>query len=257
MKSTPTTLLILAALATPLLASSATRAQMLGPTPYLSRADSPFNLSGLGTTFFLEDFEDGMLNVPGITVTPMSFSICGCGGLTDSVDGDDGVIDGSGAAGHSLFTGDGSTGITVTFFAEPFGRLPTRAGIVWTDGAGQINFEAYDADGVLIGTLQGDHADGSYNGTTAEDRFYGVIHEAGISRIHLSNTGGGIEVDHIQYGLATCRPDLNADGAVNVQDFLLYLAAFAAADPRADFTGDGSITISDFLAFLSAYASGC
>ena len=36
-----------------------------GPTPYLSAADSPFDLSGLGTTFFLEDFEDGELNTPG------------------------------------------------------------------------------------------------------------------------------------------------------------------------------------------------
>ena len=38
----------------------------LGPTPYLSQADSPFDLSELGTTFFLEDFEDGELNTPGI-----------------------------------------------------------------------------------------------------------------------------------------------------------------------------------------------
>jgi len=35
----------------------------LGPTPYLSSADSPFDLSGLGTAYFLEDFEDGQLIV--------------------------------------------------------------------------------------------------------------------------------------------------------------------------------------------------
>lgn len=33
--------------------------------PYLSAADSPFILSGLGTTFFLEDFEDE-LQQPGL-----------------------------------------------------------------------------------------------------------------------------------------------------------------------------------------------
>src|SRR5690242_6738717 len=44
-------------------------ATFLGPTPYLSRADSPFDLSGLGTTFFLEDFEDHALNTPGVSVS--------------------------------------------------------------------------------------------------------------------------------------------------------------------------------------------
>ena len=39
---------------------------VIGPRPYLSAADSPFDMSGLGTTFFLEDFEDGELNTLGI-----------------------------------------------------------------------------------------------------------------------------------------------------------------------------------------------
>src|SRR5687768_15287026 len=39
----------------------------LGPITYRSAADSPFDLSGLGETFFLEDFEDGEMNTPGIS----------------------------------------------------------------------------------------------------------------------------------------------------------------------------------------------
>lgn len=35
----------------------------LGPIPYLSRADSPFDLTI--PDFYLEDFEDGQLNTPG------------------------------------------------------------------------------------------------------------------------------------------------------------------------------------------------
>jgi len=54
------------------LAPSATAEPIFfGPTPYLSAADSPFDLSGLGTTMFLEDFEDGELNTPGILTTSL------------------------------------------------------------------------------------------------------------------------------------------------------------------------------------------
>jgi probable HAF family extracellular repeat protein len=56
---------------------------------------------------------------------------------------------------------------------------------------------------------------------------------------------------------ASCAVDFNADGDVNVQDFLSFLAAFAAADPRADFDASGAINVQDFLVFLASFASGC
>jgi hypothetical protein len=61
----------------------------------------------------------------------------------------------------------------------------------------------------------------------------------------------------LQFIGAPCRPDVNGDGQVNVQDFLSYLSLYAAGDARADFTGDGAVNVQDFLAFLSAYAAGC
>lgn len=54
-----------------------------------------------------------------------------------------------------------------------------------------------------------------------------------------------------------CPADFNGDDVVNVQDFLAFLAAYAAGEPRADFTGDGQVNVQDVLAFLTAYASGC
>jgi probable HAF family extracellular repeat protein len=54
-----------------------------------------------------------------------------------------------------------------------------------------------------------------------------------------------------------CRADVNGDGSVNVQDFLVYLQAFAAADSSADLNGDGSVTVQDFLVFLNLYGLGC
>lgn len=178
------------------LAAPAFGATFFGPTPYLSLADSPF----LGSpNFTLEDFEDGLFNTPGVTVDvgdPV-----GPGSITDSVDGDDGLIDGFGTNGWSFFSGNGAGGIRFTFDAAALGGLPTRAGIVWTDGFALITFEAFDASGASLGTISGDHSDGSISGTTIDDRFYGIEHAGGIASISIKNLSGGIEVDHLQFGM--------------------------------------------------------
>jgi uncharacterized repeat protein (TIGR01451 family) len=176
-------------------------ATYLGPTSYLSLNDSPFLAGITAGTIALETFEDGVLNVPG--VTPSAGSPIGPGGLTDSVDGDDGSINGSGTNGRSFFSGSGATGITFTFNATILGGFPTQAGIVWTDGGGgaQVFFEAFDATGNSLGVFgPSNNADGSNVGTTAEDRFFGITFAGGISAIKIRNVGGGIEVDHLQYG---------------------------------------------------------
>jgi murein tripeptide amidase MpaA len=74
-------------------------------------------------------------------------------------------------------------------------------------------------------------------------------------------TGAVVEaaVDDVQLAVTGCPfspADFNHDGVVNVQDFLAFLAAYAAGDTRCDFNTDGQINVQDFLAFLSAYAAG-
>lgn len=178
------------------------QATLLGPSPYLSSADSPFSPFTGFTYFHLENFEDHLLNTPGVSASAGGVASVVFGpGIHDSVDGDDGSIDGSGLAGDSYFSSPGAAGISFSFSAAALGALPDAVGIVWTDGAGTISFEAFDALNISLGVLTGSHADGSVSGTTAEDRFYGITHTGGISRIHISNSGGGIEVDHLQYGL--------------------------------------------------------
>lgn len=199
-------------------------AALLGPTAYLSSAASPFAPFTGFSYFHLEDFEDGLLNTPGVTATATgSVTFCvvntpGCfpgSGLIDSVDADNGLIDGyGGAPGHDLFASVGSSGITFTFDAGALGALPNAVGIVWTDGAGTITFEAFDQDDISLGTLIGTHADGSVTGGTAEDRFYGVTTSGGISRIKIKNSAGGIEVDHLQYGLRGSRGNLPEPGTL-------------------------------------------
>ena len=185
----------------------------LGPTPYLSFADSP--ISGRNATYFhLEDFEDHLLNVPGVTASAGGVSSIAFGpSLHDSVDADDGVINGSGTAGDAYFTPTGAAGITFTFNATTLGNLPTHAGLVWTDGAGTTFFEAFDRNGVSMGARGPFNiADGSNNGTTSEDNFFGVYNKDGISAIKIWNTVGGMEIDHLQYSFATANtpPVINA-----------------------------------------------
>lgn len=206
----------LAAMASLGLATSASAATFFGPTPYRSVADVPAGFYSSGAPTFLEDFEDLTLS-GGISASagaPLSPS-----GITDSVDGDDGVIDGSGTNGRSYFSGAGSTGITFTFAAPV-----TAAGLVWTDGAGAVDFEAFAPDGTSLGSL-GPFDDvgfpgGAFSGQTDEDRFFGVTNAAGIGSIFIRNTFGGIEVDHVQYG------DLATSAAIPLPGGLpLYLGA--------------------------------
>ncbi|UYV13537.1 MAG: FG-GAP repeat protein [Phycisphaera sp.] len=73
--------------------------------------------------------------------------------------------------------------------------------------------------------------------------------------LHIGEDQGMAEV----YDLACllCAPDLDADGALTIFDFLTFLNLFQAGDPIADFDGDGELTIFDFLAFQTAFDAGC
>lgn len=84
---------------------------------------------------------------------------------------------------------------------------------MWTDvgnvsagafGTGNVTFSAFDAADQFVGSigpvLLGD---GVVVGTAAEDRFFGVVHGAGIRRITLSmDTSNDWEVDHLQFSTA-------------------------------------------------------
>ncbi|HET8578911.1 MAG TPA: PEP-CTERM sorting domain-containing protein [Methylomirabilota bacterium] len=195
---------------------------LFGPTPYLcfdtatapagcGGADSPFKSLSF-SYFFLETFEDHLFNVPGVTASAGGVTSVVFGpSIHDSVDADDGAIDGSGLLGDSFFSSSGASGITFTFSAAILGALPTHVGIVWTDGAGTISFSASGLGGALapctiVGYSDPGSPDGSVSGTTAEDRFFGCSDPGGISSISISNSSGGIEVDHLQYGLLGAGP---------------------------------------------------
>ncbi len=171
-----------------------------GPSAYRAHWNGwlPQDRSRWPSSARLEDFEDGQLNVGGVTAS--AGSVLGPGANTDSVDNDDGDLnDFSGTRGRSFYSPNGAAGITFNFGSSTT-SAPTRVGIAWTDGEGLTTFEAFDLSGNLIariGPLA--LADGAFNGGTREDRFFQIAHQGRIGSIKVSNSRGGIEVDHLQF----------------------------------------------------------
>lgn len=207
------TSLTVAALATGLASQAhAAVATFVTNSPYAQFSDSPFFGIGNGNpNFYLENFEDGLLNTPGVSAQG-GFAVSVSPSI-DSVDGDDGVFDGNGNAGHSWYSGGVVTSISFSFNAGDLGQLPTHAGIVWTDvgltpnppqGVDSIVLRAFDTNGVSLGGILFDNlGDGNVFGGSAEDRFFGAIFAGGISKITITSLGGSgdWEVDHLQYGI--------------------------------------------------------
>lgn len=195
----------------------------LGPTPYSSAADSPFDVSRIQ----LEDFEDGELNTPGISSLSNTF-VRSPGPNTDSVDGDDGTLDGFGTSGHSIFS-DGALieptsppryYMDMAFaFAPIDGKLPNVFGFVVTDCAPNSSIHILLLDHQLrvldqfytLPFFEGGLGDDTGSGTTSEDRFFGVTDPRGIQAVRITlmsrdDPFGGIELDHLQFGTIVPEP---------------------------------------------------
>ena len=156
--------------------------------PYRSFADSPFAAQAHNSDYFyLETFEDGALNTPGIqdntidiltggkvtlpdgrevqlggiAVVERQGEVRGPGSLTDSIDFDDGSYDGSGNHGHSyhqhhfnahLDAEDSISyvhSINFCFKENDLGTLPNAFGFAWTDGedGGTLSVLTVDSEG--------------------------------------------------------------------------------------------------------------
>ena len=165
-------------------------------SPYLSAGDSPFNTLVAG--YYIEDFEDSTLNTPGVVLT----TPFGSGISAISVDADDGVIDGSGAAGKSLqvVTEGGIIGATFTFDIGVLGQWPQNVGIVATYAhTSPLVIEAFDPLGSSLGTTT---ASLSTDYTTSDDVFFGITDVGGISSFSVTSGAAAtyLHLDHLQYG---------------------------------------------------------
>jgi len=184
---------------------------LIGPVlPYTGISDSPFSSMSFSSFTLIKMTTQpvGPLSVPGVAVSGSPVVIAP-GFLVDSVDG--------GNAGQSLFSASGATGITFTFDAAVLGSLPTAAGVAWTDGDFVIHFSAIDGNGNSLGHIDDSSGcDFSLCGDGDPDnyRFFGAIASAGIKSISISNDGGGIEVDHLQFGVLAPQSSVPEPGTL-------------------------------------------
>ncbi|MCC6660281.1 MAG: hypothetical protein IT437_05290 [Phycisphaerales bacterium] len=78
-----------------------------------------------------------------------------------------------------------------------------------------------------------------------------------IARNFLAPNDLSQYVDNFSLGTATCYPDCNGDGALNLSDFGCYQTRFALGEPYADCNGDGVRNLADFGCFQTKFALGC
>jgi hypothetical protein len=167
--------------------------------PYLQTSNSPLVTSSPG--YKLENFEPSSptLAALGINLSTLhGFSVDP--GL--SVDGDDGSVDGSGAAGHSLtvFTQANTTGATFTFNNIMIGAYPKSAAVAVTAaGASLLTFTAYDTSNVVSGTYN--LANVFTSTPTSDDFLFWASDAAGISAISVTSNSALIHLhlDHVQF----------------------------------------------------------
>ena len=92
---------------------------------------------------------------------------------------------------------------------------------------------------------------------TADERgvWAAALDGSGASRIYPSPTGWNAGALALVPG--GCAVDLNGDGVVNTQDFLLFLNLWTSSDETADWNGDDTINTQDFIAYLNDWVAGC
>ena len=191
-------------------------ATVIGPVPYRQRSDSPFFRGIEEGTIYLEDFEDGALNTPGVSGRYSGIY------HEAGVDEDDGAVDGRGnnyaLHGSGIIYVDESDAsewfLELSFTPDPRHGHPTYVGLAllgFTVYPPQFEsyflFRAYDSAGAILapGNIRVDRVRLPANTpslSTAGDQFIGIYSDTGISRI-LVSAG---KIDHLQYGWAIPEP---------------------------------------------------
>ncbi|MCC6659983.1 MAG: choice-of-anchor J domain-containing protein [Phycisphaerales bacterium] len=67
----------------------------------------------------------------------------------------------------------------------------------------------------------------------------------------------GVDTFTYEPATASCYPDCNGDGVLNLSDFGCFTTKFALGDAYADCNGDGIRNLADFGCFTTKFALGC
>jgi hypothetical protein len=235
---------------------------------YVEIASSPFNSPKL----VWDDFEFGL--------NPVGLSIVGVVSLEggNSVDGDDGFVDGVVGSGktttNSLRLGNWNfpltpANATVIFDSIALGGFPVKAGFVVTDASGlddingnpiplSVNVQAILADGTPVSTTIPVRSEFA---VVPDDLFIGFQSAAGISSLTVS-CELPIAIDHFQYELAPAfvppvlRDDFDGDGRSDVAWFNNVSAGAAIWNVNGSVVSGGYTNITPSSNDLKLVATG-
>jgi len=195
----------------------------IGPLPYRSIADSPFDLSRLGVDFYVENFSTELLHIPptGSGGDPF-FTKFSTPGASETSGYGYPFANPAGGELHGLpqyvdfWAGLQSVDLSFEFDANELGHFPNAIGFRITNGS-PITVNFYAADGSLIERLfaptaplpPGPPPTGM---AAAMDyylrfRFFGAITPVGIARVTVSSPVNSLILQDFQYGQQIPEPN--------------------------------------------------
>jgi hypothetical protein len=202
----PTRVLLFAALVATA-SSVAAAPTLVTKDNYKSMADSPFSLAG---GYYLEDFEGGAINAPGLDIAivdgatdPWGSKLAGPADSAFSLEPSGWSLRSEYAA--TRLDGFDFANAYIEFDATALGGLPTEVGFVFTRAEPLPDFIEFIVEGPEW--FQG----GRLDPTFAANRFVGARLEEGIKSLTLRLYHGFpsdpvFEIDHVQYGAIVPEP---------------------------------------------------
>jgi hypothetical protein len=96
-------------------------------------------------------------------------------------------------------------------------------------------------------------------GVIRDERGEGLAMWGGYPNQNCPNPPCIMRTIGVLYGchLPTCPAECDANGRLDVNDFVCFLTAFVARRPYANAFPDGAFDVQDFNAFLARFAAGC
>ena len=153
----------------------------------------------------------------------------------------------------------------VSFDLDVLDSYPTFVGFVWTDAVASA--EALRAPIALVTVTDANGEEtvrrineiplaSELSDAQADDTLISFLDEDGIRDMAITvvtdgtGLGGGLAIDHIQYGFAALSGDTDVDGDVDFSDFVNLSSHFGMTDvgwAEGDFDHNGEIDFPDFL----------
>jgi len=162
----------------------------------------------------------------------------------------------------TILEGDGEGGFVVTETHIDGGGFPQNMSLADIDGDGDTDILIADEYGAVTVHLNDGAA--SFDPAVRYSTLDG-LHAVAAADLDLDGRLDVAMVHETEDVIAalfnracpSCPADLNADGDLNVFDFVAFQTAFGAGDPAADCDADGELNVFDFVCFQGLFADGC